>query len=164
MAVSALEKHFFRHAFVGGNEFFMQLRGKFFQHLHPLRLHAVLHLILPLRCRCACTAGIWEYVDECRFNNITQEGICLHEQFVSLSWKSHDHINSEKYLRTAGNLCLLPDILYLVCKGSSVISASHLTKNGVTSRLEGDVVVGEELRSGSDPVDHLLCQKVRLYR
>ena len=102
-------------------------------------------------------------MDECRPHHVLQEIVRLHEQLIRLSRESHDHIDSEKYLRPAWNLTFLPDVPYLVCKCSRVISASHRLENGIAAGLKRDMVVGEELCAAHYPVYHLLCQKVRLY-
>ena len=123
----------------------MQLSRKLLQHLHPLSLDAVLHLILTLGSRCSRTTRIREDVNKRRAHHVTKECICLHEQLICLSRESHDHIDSEEHLRASWDLRALPDVLNLMCKCSSVITTSHLLQDGVASRLKRNVIMRQEL-------------------
>ena len=44
-----------------------------------------------------------------------------------------DNVNSEEYLWTTWNFSALPDVLYLMSKGCSIISATHFSKDGVAT-------------------------------
>ena len=111
----------------------MQLRTQFLQHLHPLGLHAVLHLVFSLCSWSSGATGVWKYMYERWFYNVLEEVVCLHEQLVSLSRESHDDIDSEEYLRTSRDFSFLSDLLNLMGKRSGVVAASHLSQDGVAS-------------------------------
>ena len=111
----------------------MKLCGKFFKHLYPQGLLAVLDLVLAFCCRGAGSTRVWEDVDESWSHNIFEKVVSLHEQFVSLAWESYDYVNSKEYFWTTWNFAALSDVLNLVSKGSCVISASHFAQDGVAA-------------------------------
>ena len=101
---------------------------------------------------------------ERRLYHILEEIVCLHEQLVRLARESYDHVDAEEYFRSSLNLGLLPDILNFTGKCSRIITTSHFLQDSVATRLKWNMVVGEELCARHDPIDHLLCQKIRLNR
>ena len=101
-------------------------------------------------------------MDEGRTDDFSEECICLHEKLICLPGESYDNVDSEEYLRTSRNFAFLSDVSDLLRESCSVISSAHCLEDGVASGLERNVIVGEELCSGCDPVDHFMREQVRL--
>ena len=142
----------------------MELGTKSFQYPDPLCLNRILHLICHLVCPCPRSSGVGENVDEWGLDSISEERICLSEQFFRFSRKTDYYIDSEEYFCLPRHLHFLPDVIDPGSEQGSVVAASNLFQDCIASALKGNMEMRLEFCTGCYPVYHFIRQKIGLDR